>query len=58
MDEREEEVEDQADEEELAHLQPLQVQEAFAERMFQKVVVTDLNEVDEHAAFASGLVGN
>ena len=53
-----EEVEHEADKEELAHLQPLEVQEALAQRVLQQVVVPDLDEVDEHGALALALVGD
>ena len=39
-------------------LEPLEVQEALAQRVLQQVVVADLDEVDEHGALALALVGD
>ncbi len=48
----EDQVEGEAHHEELPHLQPLQVQEALAQRVLQQVVVARLDEGDEHTALA------
>ena len=58
MQHREDEVECERHEEELADLQPLQVEEALAERVLQEVVVARLYEGHEHRALAPALVGD
>ena len=40
----------------FAYLQPLEMEEALAERVLQEVVVPDLDEVNEHGALALALV--
>ncbi len=52
MEHGEDQVEGEAHHEELAHLEPLKVEEALAERVFQQVVVPRLDEGDEHPALA------
>ena len=49
----EHQVEGQAHHEELTDLQPLEVQEALAERVLQQVVVARLDEGHEHRALAA-----
>ena len=55
---REDEVEGEADKEELADFEPLEVKEALAERVLEEVVVAGLYEGHEHGALPAALVGD
>ena len=39
----------------LSYFEPLEMKETFAERMFEQVVVSDLDEVDKHRTFTTSL---
>ena len=51
-------VEGQGHEEELPNLQPLQMKEAFTERVFEQVIVPSLYKGDEHGALPPDLIRN
>ena len=58
MEHGEDQVEGETHQEELAHLQPLEVQEALAEGVLQQVLVLSLYERNEHVALSSSLGRN